>query len=308
MYFDYYNLVDFLNDSAFKFRLKKNHFVHGSESIIKTHSVLIKTIKKEYEAKLENNVPFELSKCIAKLINELLLWKTINTKYDNCLMSLSAKSVKTREKALMVLIWFISDRTGLEYDNYKFSDTDIHNKLYILKGVFHSLYMMDSVLINLFNEFYQMVNTQLLDFTKTYDSMRVIRSYNWRVSEDKYKKQLPCIFNHNQHTTLMSKYSLSFDQVYRLTFEKLFNLLEIDFDNYTEESVRDKLVTLFGGPPKLSLHDIFMPAIKEIEQTMDRQLLIQEFEMKPMNVNEQFDKIFDSMYELNMTKSALKTC
>lgn len=307
MYFDYYDLVDFLNDSAFQFLLKNNEFVYGSENIIKTHSVLIKTIKKEYEVKLENNVPFELSKCVTKLINELLLWKTIDTNYDNCLMSISAKSVKTREKALILLIWFISDRTGLEYDNYKFS-VDIYNKLRNLKVIFGNLYMSKSVLIKLFNEFYQMVDTQLVNFTNAYNNMRVITSFKWCVSKDRYKKQLPCIFGSNQYDVFSKNYGLSFVQVYGMTFEKLYNLLEIDFDNCTEESIRDKLMTLFGGPPKLSLHDIFMPAIKEFEQTMDTQLLIQEFEMKPMNVNEQFDKIFDSMYELNMTKSALKTC
>jgi hypothetical protein len=305
MYFDYYEIQKFVNNDYFKNALKHSGYIAGSETISKIHDKLIKTIIKEHNA---NPYNFRLSNCVTLLLKQLLMFKDGTDKYCYCIMAISIKAITTRERAMMLLLWFLNDNTtDLRYDDYSFTRDDIYERLRTLNNtIFINHNYTNSVLIKLFDEFYDKVSEKTKTIFDNYQTYKSIVSYDWPTN-NVHIKRLWRMVDYDYYNLLAKKY-LPKDNPRKPTYRHLYNMIGIDFYNCNRENIRDSLLMEILGTTDnvYSYDDVIRSGLKEIETTLDKEILMEEF-TKSFNVEEQFDKIVGSISELNMTKYAGKT-
>lgn len=203
MYFDYYEIQHFVNNDYFKNTLKHCGDITGSVTISKIHDKLIKTIIKEHDA---NPYNFRLSNCVTLLLKQLLMFKDGTDKYRYCIMAVSIKAITTRERAMMLLLWFLNDNTtDLRYDDYSFTRDDIYERLRTLNTIFRNHNYTNSVLIKLFDEFYDKVSEKTKTIFDNYQTYKLISSYDWPTN-NAHLKRLWRMVDYDYYNLLAKKY------------------------------------------------------------------------------------------------------
>lgn len=229
------NILCFINNTELIEFAKYNELVVAPKYIIRTYDKIITTIKKEHELALEQNKEFKMSGCVSSLIRQLLSWDH----NDNTQMLVASSYVKTKEQALMIIIWYLIDKKNdqrFEYNNYEYEMHDSSNlyfKLNELSLVLNHFYFDDKpVLVIVFNEFYKKLRPILIT-----------------------KLNIMCRYRNIKY---------------------------------------------------LDLNELCKPIFLEMKLTMDKNILINEFNFEPLNRLNVFNTIFDSIYEINMVKFAGK--